>query len=93
MKNHQEIAASGIKGATKGAAVAGAASILSGVAMATVPVKILGFITVGSSAFVALPVVAIVAAGGAIVGGLTAAYANYRKQQAIEDEFDRLTKS
>ena len=90
MKDRKEITASGLKGASKGAAVAGAGSILSGAAMVAVPVKVLGILTVGSAATVSLPVVASVAAGGAVVGGAAAAFASYRKQSRIEEEFEAL---
>jgi hypothetical protein len=49
-------------------------------------------VTVGSATVVSVPVVAAVAAGGGVVFGAAAAYANYRKQQRIEEEFERAMK-
>jgi len=86
------IAQESLKGASRGGALAAAGSIISGVAMASVPVKILGLLTVGTATVVSIPVVVAVAAGGAVVGGAAAAYSSYRKQKQIEEEFDRLTK-
>ena len=90
MKDYKKIGTDAAKGASKGALVAGAASIISGVAMASVPVKILGLITIGTSVAVAAPVVASVAVGGAIVGGAAAAYASHRKQAKIEKQFNQM---
>jgi len=87
MKDIMGIADAAAKGASKGAVVAAATSIVSGYAMASVPVKVLGLITVGTSTVVAAPVVASAAACGALVGGALAAYAAYRKQAKIEKLF------
>lgn len=91
MIDKQRIVKESIAGASKGGIVAAAGSILSGVAMVSVPVKILGLITVGATTAVSAPIVLAVGAGGAVVGGATAAYLNYRKQCSIEEEFRRLT--
>ena len=91
MKDYRQIGGSGLTGAIKGGTVAAAGSIISGVGMTTVPVQILGVITIGSSTVVAAPVVAAVAAGGAVVGGVAAAYSAYRKQNKIEKLFAALT--
>jgi len=82
-----------LTGASKAGAVGAAGSILSGVAMASVPIKILGFITVGASAVVSLPVVVAVGAGCAVVGGAAAGYASYRRQRQVETQFQRLIES
>lgn len=92
MIEKQKIVKEALTGASKSGLVAAAGSILSGVAMASVPVKILGFITVGTATVVSTPVVLAVGAGGAVVGGAAAAYLNYRKQRGIEEEFRKLTK-
>jgi hypothetical protein len=81
-----------LAGASKGGAVAGAGSIITGIGLASVPVKILGFITVGSATVVSVPVVAGVAVGGAVVAAAYAGYTSYRRQCEIEAEFDRYVK-
>ena len=91
MKNKKDIITSGLTGAAKGACVAAAGSIISGVAMTSVPVQIM-WITVASTTIISAPIVVSVAIGGAVVGGAAAAYANYRKQKGIEEEFERLSK-
>lgn len=93
MKDTKAIILSGVTGATKGATVAGASAILSGIAMASVPIKFLGFITVGASTVVSAPVVMTLGVAGAIVGGTAAAVANYLKQSRIEKEFEDMIRS
>jgi serine acetyltransferase len=93
MIEKRQIALESAKGATKGGLVAAAGSILSGIAMVSAPVKILGLITVGSSVAVSAPVVLSVATGGAIVGATAAAFFSYRKQRSIEREFRRMTRA
>jgi hypothetical protein len=92
MKDYKEIAGRGFTGALKSGAIAGAGSIISGVGLAVVPVKILGLFAVGTSVVVAAPVVAGVVLGGAAIGGTFAAYSAYRKQVQIEKQFALLTK-
>jgi hypothetical protein len=92
MIDKKKVAAEALKGAAKSGAVSAAGSILSGVAMASVPIKVLGILTIGSATVISLPVVLAVGAGGAIVGGAAAAYFNYRKQRNVEAEFDELVK-
>ncbi|GAB4135073.1 hypothetical protein [Thermopirellula anaerolimosa] len=91
MKDYNRIATEALKGASKGALLASAASIVSGVAMATVPIKVLGIVTVATATTVAAPVVGAIAVGGAVVGGAGAAYAAYRKQAKIEKQFREAT--
>ncbi len=90
MKDFKQVRIDAAKGASKGALTAAAASVISGVATASVPIKILGFITVGTSTAVSAPVIACVAVGGAILGGAAAAYASHRKQVRIERQFDEM---
>jgi hypothetical protein len=92
MADKRDMVKSGLRGARNGAIVSAAGSIVSGVGMASVPIKILGLITIGTSTTVAFPVVASVAAGGAVVGGAIGAFSAYRRQKRIEDTFKELTK-
>jgi hypothetical protein len=86
----QLIVKEAMTGASKGALVASAASIASGVAMVTTPaITILG-IGIGTSIAVALPVVAAVAVGGAVVGGSVAAIQRHRKNKKIHKQFENL---
>jgi len=88
-EEHQRIAKDAFTGARKGALLAGAASIVSGVALTTTPVTaFFGFITIGSAVAVALPIVATVAAGGAIVGGTAAAISRHRRDEKIKRDFE-----
>jgi len=70
--------------------VATAGSLLSGVAMASVPVKILGFITVRTATMVSTLVVLAVGVDGTVIGCAAAASLNYRKQRSIEKVFREL---
>lgn len=81
-----------LTGASKGALLASAASIVSGVAMVTTPsTSILwGLITFGASSVVAFPVVASVAVGGAAVGGAAAAILRHKKNKKIHKQFAKL---
>lgn len=89
-KDTQLIVKEAMTGASKGALVASAASIASGVAMVTTPaITILG-IGIGTSIAVALPVVAAVAVGGAVVGGSVAAIQRHRKNKKIHKQFENL---
>ncbi len=75
-------------GASKGALLSSAASIVGGVAMVSTPVTTLfGLITLGTTTAVALPVVAAVAVGGAVVGGTAAAIQRHRKNKKIHKQF------
>ena len=88
----QLIVKEAMTGASKGALVASAASIVSGVAMVATPsTSILwGLITFGASSVVAFPVVASVAVGGAIVGGAAAAIQRHQKNKKIDEDFENL---
>ena len=86
----QLIVKEAMTGASKGALVAAASSIVGGVAMVTTPaITILG-IGIGTSIAVALPVVAAVAVGGAVVGGSLAAIQRHRKNKKIHKQFENL---
>ena len=93
MIDKKQVASEAIKGAAKSGFVGAAGSIISGVAMASVPIKLLGLFTVGTATVVSLPVVLAVGGGAAVVGGAAAAYLNYRKQRNIEAEFEQLVNS
>lgn len=87
----QLIVKEAMTGASKGALMAAAASIVGGVAMVSTPVTTLfGLITLGTTAAVALPVVAAVAVGGAVVGGSVAAIQRHRKNKKIHKQFENL---
>lgn len=80
-----------LTGASKGALLASAASIVSGVAMVTTPsTAFFGLITLGATTAVAFPVFASVAVGGAIVGGATAAILRHKKNKKIHKQFAKL---
>ena len=86
----QLIVKEAMTGASKGALMAAASSIVGGVAMVTTPaITILG-IGIGTSIAVALPVVAAVAVGGAVVGGSVAAIQRHRKNKKIHKQFENL---
>ena len=86
----QLIVKEAMTGASKGALLAAASSIVGGVAMVTTPaITILG-IGIGTSIAVALPVVAAVAVGGAVVGGSVAAIQRHRKNKKIHKQFENL---
>jgi hypothetical protein len=93
MPDYQEMAVAACKGAVKSAALGASGSILSGAAMVTVPVKLLGLVTVGTSTVVAMPVVVTAALGCALIGGVAAAGVSYVQQRKIEKEFDRLRRT
>jgi uncharacterized membrane protein len=88
----QLIVKEAMTGASKGALIASAASIVGGVAMVSTPsTSILwGLITFGASSVVALPVVASVAVGGAVVGGAAAAIIRHNKNKKIHKQFENL---
>ena len=92
MKDHKKAAVDAAKGATKGAAIASASAILTGVAMTSVPVKLLGLFTVATTTLVSASVLVPVAVGGAVVGGGAAAYLSYRKQARTKKQFDEMVK-
>jgi hypothetical protein len=79
-----------IEGATKGGLLASAASITSGLAVASTPIKLLGLITIGTTTAVSWPVVAAIGAAGAIFGGVSASMIERNRQQRIRREFTRL---
>lgn len=86
------IATEAIEGATKGGLLAASASITSGLAIASTPVKLLGLVTLGTTTAVSWPIVAVIGAAGAILGGVSAAMIEGNRQQKIHREFTRLTK-
>ena len=87
-----KIAAEAIDGATKGGLLASAASITSGIAVASTPVKLLGLITLGTTTAISWPVVAALGVVGAIVGGASAAMIESKRQDQIRKEFAKLMK-
>ncbi len=92
MKNDiASVVASGLKSATQGATLAGAGSIVSGLAMASKPVTVpLLFweVTVGTTAVVVGSTVAAAAVGGAAVFFGVGALAQYFKNKRTHQEFD-----
>ncbi len=86
----RKIAAESFEGATKGGLLASAASITSGIAMATTPVKVLGLLTIGTSTAISWPVVIAMGAAGAVFGGFSAAMIERKRQEHIRREFARL---
>lgn len=93
MTDTSNILSNAIMGASRTGIVAAASSVLTGLATVSVPVKVLGLITVASTSAVSIPIVASVGAGGAIVGGALAAYQAYLKQQEIDNELSELLKN
>jgi hypothetical protein len=78
-------------GASKGALVAAASSIVGGVAMVSTPVTTLfGLITLGTTTAVALPVFLAVAVVGAVMGGSIAAIQRHQKNKKIDEDFENL---
>lgn len=86
----EKIVFEAIDGATRAGLLASAASITSGVAVATVPVKLLGLITIGTATAISWPVVVAAGVAGAVFGGLSSAMMEGRRQQRIREEFTRL---
>jgi len=85
-----KIATEAFEGAAKGGLLAAAASITSGFAVASAPVKLLGLITLGTTTAVSWPLVAAVGAAGAVLGGVSAAMIEGNRQQRVREEFTRL---
>ncbi|MBP9224453.1 MAG: hypothetical protein KBF76_11330 [Verrucomicrobiales bacterium] len=90
--DEEKVAAEAVEGAAKGGLLAAAASITSGLAMASTPVQLLGFITLGTTTAVSWPLVVAAGAAGAIVGGVSAAMIESNRQERVRREFTRLTK-
>jgi hypothetical protein len=88
----ERIATEAVEGATKAGLLASAASITSGLAVASTPVKLLGLITLGTTTAVSWPVVIALGAAGALFGGVSAAMIESKRQQRVREEFTRLTK-
>lgn len=80
------------EGATKGGLLAAAASITSGLAVASTPVQVLGLFTIGTTTAVSWPLVAAIGATGAVLGGVSAAMIESKRQEQIRREFTRLMK-
>jgi len=80
------------EGATKGGLLAAAASITSGLAVASTPVQVLGLITIGTTTAVSWPLVAGIGAAGAVLGGVSAAMIESKRQEQIRREFTQLMK-
>ena len=90
-EDHQEIAKSLLSGATKGGAIGAASSILSGAAMVSTPITtFFGYVTLGTSVAVAMPVVLTAAAVGAATFGTIAAVNKYRKINKTNKLFKQL---
>lgn len=79
-ERQQRVASSAITGASKGALIAGASSIATGLAMTHTPVLLFW-----TAVAVSAPVVLAAAAGGAVVVGAAAGYRRYKQDKAIED--------
>lgn len=90
--DEEKVASEAVEGAAKGGLLAAAASITSGLAVASTPVQLLGFITLGTTTAVSWPLVAVIGTVGAIIGGVSAAMIEGNRQEQIRREFTRLTK-
>lgn len=88
--DEDKITAEAVEGATKGGLLASAASITSGLAVATAPVKLLGVLTIGTTAAISWPIVVAIGIAGAIFGGISAATAEGNRQERIRKEFTEL---
>lgn len=86
----EQLATHALEAAATAGLLASAASIASGLALVSTPVKVLGLLTIGSATAVSWPLVAAVGSAGAIVGGLAAARAEGRRQERIRSEFSEL---
>jgi hypothetical protein len=87
----QRVAKEALSGASKGALIGAAASIASGLAVVAIPVTTLfGFVTIGTVATVAAPVVTAGAVTGALIYGIAAAVSRYRKNKKINEHFKNL---
>jgi len=81
----QAIAGESLSSAAKGATIAAASSIATGVAITATPVTtFFGLVTVGTTTAVALPVVVTAGVIGAVAFGGIAGYRKYKKIQAIK---------
>ena len=85
---NREIIEASFKGAHKGCMSFSAASIISGAAMVSVPVKVLGFITVGSSTVVSAPIVTSMAICGALAVGGFQAFMCHKISKKSDDYYD-----
>ena len=92
-KETENIISSGIKDGAKGGVVAAASSVITGVGMTTVPVKILGIWTIATTSIISVPVIVSVGVAGAIIGGGISAYSAHRKNNKIKKEFDKYLNS
>ncbi|MCB1204769.1 MAG: hypothetical protein KDN18_10965 [Verrucomicrobiae bacterium] len=88
----ERIATEAIEGASRGGLLASAASITSGLALASTPVKLLGLLTIGTTTAVSWPVVVAMGAAGAIFGGVSAAMIENKRQRRVQKEFTELLK-
>ena len=86
----ESITAEVFEGATKAGLLSSAASITSGLALASTPVKLLGLITIGTTTAVSWPLVVAIGVAGAIVGGISAAMIEGKRQERIREEFTEL---
>ena len=88
---HQAIAKDALSGIAKGSVIGAAGSIASGAAIAPPTFTILGWsVTIGPAAAVLAPVVFGAAAIGAVTYAGAAAFARYRKNKHIEQQFRAL---
>lgn len=87
-----KVAGEAFEGAAKGGLLAAAASITSGLAIASTPVQLLGLVTIGTTTAVSWPIVAAIGAVGAIIGGVSAAMIEGNRQEQTRREFTRLMK-
>lgn len=90
-EDHQEIAKAGLSAATKGAAIAAASSIATGVAIVATPVTtFFGLVTLGTTTAIAMPVVVTAGVVGAVTFGAIAGFAKYKKIQKVKKDFEKL---
>ena len=92
-KETENIISSGIKDGAKGGVVAAASSVITGAAITTVPVTILGLVIGPPTLVISVPIIVSVGVAGAIIGGGISAYSAHRKNNKIKKEFDKYLNS
>lgn len=86
----QNLALQTVDGAAKAGVLMAAASVVSGLALASTPVKVLGLVAIASTTSVSWPIVAAVGATGAVAGGASALLRTKRRQKRVEEQFQAL---
>ncbi len=83
--SREEAVAKAVKSGAQNGTLAAAASIVSGIAIQEIPIKILWIFTVGTSTVINWPL----ALGLGAIAGLASGVASYLKHCAAEEEVDR----